>query len=86
MRLPSVPNLDLSLQKEFHLTEAKKVQFRVDSFNTTNSVLFGGPDLNPRDTIKPLNSTSNWMTGFGTIAPFQNNFPRILQLSLKLMF
>ena len=85
LRQPSVPNLDLSLQKEFHITEAKKLQFRVDSFNTTNSVLFGGPDLNPRDKIQPLNS-GGWMSGFGTIAPFQNNFPRILQLSLKFMF
>jgi len=42
-------------------------------------------DLNPRVKIQPLNS-GGWMSGFGTIAVFQNNFPRILQLSLKFMF
>lgn len=92
IREPSTPNLDLSLTKDFRFTESKRLQFRVDSTNTTNSVVFGAPDLNPRDCIsgQPGCKTSflahGWPQGFGTVAPSQQNFPRILQLSLKLLF
>jgi hypothetical protein len=85
LRQPQVPNLDLSLQRIFPIRESVRLQFRADAFNITNSVLFPGPDTNPYDggPVKQANGT--W-TGFGTIPPFQNNFPRILQVSLKLVF
>jgi hypothetical protein len=92
IRQPSTPNLDLSLQKDFPITESKKLALRADAFNATNSVLFGGPDLNPNDCIsgqagcKTAFLAHGWAQGFGTIAPFQDNFPRIVQLSLKLFF
>jgi hypothetical protein len=51
--------------------------------NLTNTPLFPGPDTNPNDT--PRLSQGRWQ-GFGTINEFQQNFPRIIQLSLKLYF
>ena len=83
LRQPHIANLDLSLQKNFHLTESKRLQFRADALNLTNTPLFGGPDTNPNDTIKQVDG--RWQ-GFGTINLFQQNFPRIIQLSLKLYF
>ncbi len=34
----------------------------------------------------PVKNAQGYYTGFGTIAPFQNNFRRIIQLSLKFFF
>jgi hypothetical protein len=85
VRQPQVPNLDLSLQRNFPIREGISLQFRADAFNITNSVLFGGADTNPYDGA-PVKQTNGSWTGFGTIAPFQNNFPRVMQLSLKLFF
>jgi hypothetical protein len=85
LRQPQVPNLDLSLQRIFPIRESVRLQFRADAFNITNSVLFPGPDTNPYDG-GPLKQANGTWTGFGTIPPFQNNFPRILQVSLKLVF
>ncbi len=81
----SIPNLDLSLAKNFSLTERLRLQFRADAFNVTNSVLFGGPDNNPNDGVARQQSTGCW-TGFGTVGCNQANTPRVLQMSLKLAF
>jgi hypothetical protein len=40
---PGQRNLDLSLSKSFHITEAKRLQFRAESFNLTNTPAFGQP-------------------------------------------
>ncbi len=50
-----------------------------------NSVLFGGPDSNPHDGPPVKQANGSW-EGFGTISPFQLNFPRVIKLSLKLFF
>jgi len=83
LRVPHIANWDLSLQKDFHFTESKRLQFRADAFNLTNTPLFPGPDTNPNDAVKQVNG--RWQ-GFGTVNLFQQNFPRIVQLSLKLFF
>jgi hypothetical protein len=83
LRNPYIPNLDLSLQKEFHLTESKQLQFRADAFNLMNTPLFPGPNEN---TNQPPQLVNGRWQGFGTINFFQQNFPRIVQLSLKLFF
>jgi Carboxypeptidase regulatory-like domain/TonB dependent receptor len=45
---PVLRNLDLSLSKSFSITETKRLQFRAESFNFTNTPAFGqpGPTLN----------------------------------------
>jgi hypothetical protein len=40
---PGLRNLDLSLSKSFALTESKRLQFRAESFNFTNTPAFGQP-------------------------------------------
>ncbi|HEV2500548.1 MAG TPA: carboxypeptidase-like regulatory domain-containing protein [Terriglobia bacterium] len=85
VRNPTVPDLDLSLIKDFPITETKRLEFRADAFNFTNTPLFPGPDTNPNDGAPKRQANGNWQ-GFGTINLFQQNFPRIVQLSLKFLF
>lgn len=85
VRQPSVPNLDLAVHKDFSLREALHAQFRAEALNLTNSVLFPGPDNDPGDGPPTLQSNGTY-TGFGTVNLYQQNFPRIIQLSLKLLF
>jgi hypothetical protein len=66
-------NLDFSLFKNFHLTERFQLQFRAESFNLTNTVVFSAPGT----TVNGPN--------FGVITG-QSNTPRNLQLALKLLF
>jgi hypothetical protein len=40
---PGLKNLDLSLSKSFAITEGKRLQFRAESFNFTNTPAFGQP-------------------------------------------
>ena len=85
LRQPQIVNLDLDIQREFPITERWKLEFRAEADNILNSVLFGGPDTNPYDGPPVKQANGSW-EGFGTIAPFQLNFPRIVKLSLKLFF
>ena len=86
----TVPNLDLSLQKSFKITERFSVSLRGEAFNALNSVLLGGPDNTPTDGAASLftNTTTgkSYWTGFGTVGPNQQNFPRNLRVSGKLIF
>ncbi|HVW78271.1 MAG TPA: carboxypeptidase regulatory-like domain-containing protein [Alloacidobacterium sp.] len=85
VRQPTVPNLDLSLQKTTPIHDNLSFQLRLDAFNALNSVLFGGPDTNPGDGPASFSPTSGW-SGFGTVGPTQQNFPRILQITGKISF
>ena len=86
----TVPNLDLSLQKDFKITEKIKFSLRGEAFNALNSVLLGGPDNSPTDGPATLfaNTTTkrSYWTGFGTVGPNQDNFPRNLRVSGKIIF
>ena len=76
LRTPTVPQPNLSLLKDTKiLGERATLQFRAESFNTTNSPLFGGPntDVNNREL-------------FGTVSASQLQFPRNIQFALKLLF
>ncbi|HUA14335.1 MAG TPA: TonB-dependent receptor [Verrucomicrobiae bacterium] len=90
IRNPTIPDLDLSLQKNFKVTERVSFQLRGEAFNALNSALMGGPDTNPGDLPASLfyNQTTkrSYWTGFGTISPTQLNFPRNLRISGKIVF
>jgi len=90
VRNPTVPNLDLSLEKNFKVTERVRFQLRGEAFNAFNSALMGGPDTSPGDLPGSLfyNQTTkhSYWTGFGTISPNQQNFPRNLRVSGKIIF
>jgi hypothetical protein len=73
LRSPAIRNWDLSIFKEFDITEKLRLQFRTEAFNAFNTVRFGSPNT----TV-----TSNQ---FGQISS-QANSPRQIQFGLKLMF
>ncbi len=58
---------------------------RLDAFNAFNTPLFGGPDANPGDSDANFTPGAGW-SGFGTVGPTQQNFPRVLQVSGKITF
>jgi hypothetical protein len=84
VRQPSVPNLDISVFKNFSTWESVRVQLRADAFNITNTALRQGVNTNP-SSGPPVYSGGVW-NGFGTVNQNQYNFPRIIQLSLKILF
>jgi hypothetical protein len=66
-------NLDLSIFRDFKITESKKLQFRAEMFNLTNTPTWGIPDSN-------ISSQS-----FGQIFDTRST-ERQIQLALKLYF
>jgi hypothetical protein len=78
--------LDLSVRRNFALTESLKLEFRADAFNLTNHANFA----NPTGVLTSGNfgrSTQILSTGLGGLNPlFQVGGPRSLQLALKLQF
>jgi hypothetical protein len=66
-------NLDLSIFREFPISEATKLQFRWEAFNLSNTPVFGVPDTSILDeTFGQVSST--------------NNTERRMQFALKLYF
>jgi hypothetical protein len=78
-RLPNVRgfpsfNENIALLKDTHITESTYVQFRVETFNTFNRVVFSGPSTS-------IDSPSTYGVVSGTA-----NSPRVVQFALKLIF
>jgi len=69
---PGLNNWDMALLKDTTVTERVNAEFRVELFNAFNHAQFGEPDGN----------VDNGTFGLVTTA----NAPRIMQLSLKLLF
>ena len=72
-RAPGFEQVDSSLFKDFHLTEAQAVGFRADAFNVFNFVSYGNP-----------NSSVN-SSNFGQITSARNG-PRTIQFSAHYSF
>ncbi|HWB82593.1 MAG TPA: carboxypeptidase-like regulatory domain-containing protein [Bryobacteraceae bacterium] len=73
LRRDPTKNLDASILKSFPFGERKYFQFRFETFNTTNRVTFGSPNLTPTSSA------------FGLIQT-QANTPRRLQLGARLVW
>lgn len=90
VRTYTVPDLDLSLQKSFKITERISFSLRGEAFNSLNSVLLGGPDNTPTDGAPSLvyNQATNrsYWSGFGVVTPVQYNNPRNLRVSGRITF
>ncbi len=71
---PPTNTVDLSLFKDFPITESSKVQFRIESFNLTNTPQFNRP-----------NSTHG-SGAFGQIASTRGGLNRQFQFALRFMF
>ena len=85
LREPQNTHLDMNLIRDFQITERWKLELRGEALNLLNSVLFQPPDTNPNDGPPLTLSNGSW-EGFGTVPPFQYNFPRIIKIALKLYF
>lgn len=85
IRNPYPAQLNVAVQKQFAVTERTKLQARIEAFNALNTPMYYGPDTNFHD--KPsYNAAGGYWSGFGTIGPSQQNFPRLIQISLKVLF
>ena len=73
VRTDGVRNFDISLFKDFNMTERFRLQLRAEALNAFNTPRFGGPN------------TSVTSATFGVITS-QANAPRQIQLGLKLLF
>ena len=71
---PAAPQLHLALVKETAFKDRYKLTFRAESFNLTNTAIRPGP------------GTGFPSTTFGVLPESEQNFPRLVQLALKLYF
>jgi hypothetical protein len=80
---PDFRHFDLSIFKEFALSDRAKVQFRAESFNLTNTPhYFVANNQNDAATTNAVPSS-----GFGKIGTTNQNYnPRMLQFAFKLLF
>jgi len=73
LRNPHLLNTDLSMSRNFQVTEGVKFVFGVDGFNVFNYVRFGGIGTN-------INNTS-----FGKVTT-QTNLPRVFQFKFRILY
>jgi hypothetical protein len=73
VRTPGLFSWDVSVNKAFTIRERIKAQFRAEALNATNTVLFGNP------------GTTLTTSTFGVISS-QLNYPRLVQLGLRVTF
>jgi hypothetical protein len=74
IRRHTAPQLDLTLVRQFRITERQKFQFRASAFNATNTPLFDFPNTSP---ASPL---------FGVVPITQRNLPRSMELGFRYVF
>jgi len=91
-------NLDLSIFRNFPITERTRLEFRAEAFNITNSPIWGNPNANISSNLKCLTTGPvQAPCPAGMIDPVNNTFgvvtstatgyaPRQLQLALKFYF
>jgi len=79
--------VDLSIDRKFHVTEKVLLQFNADAFNLLNHPNFTNPRAELELGPTAFQSTQMLNQGLGGLNPlFQEGGPRSLQLSLKLTF
>jgi hypothetical protein len=71
---PAKPQLNIAVEKNLRLKERYTFSFRGEAFNITNTPILPGP------------STSFTSSTFGVLPNTQNNFPRLVQLAIRLGF
>jgi hypothetical protein len=71
---PTAPQLGIAVVKETNFKERYRLSYRAEAFNATNTPIRPGP------------GTTFPSATFGVIPAQQNNFPRQIQMALKLYF
>nr|WP_184252560.1 TonB-dependent receptor [Granulicella mallensis] len=92
VRTPWAQQTSLGVEKRFNITNDIKLQFKAEAFNLTNTPIFGGPNtgnvtdpLTRNNNVADPNAPGAW-SGYGTVGANQQNSPRQIQLSLKVLF
>ncbi|MGE0406135.1 MAG: TonB-dependent receptor, partial [Candidatus Korobacteraceae bacterium] len=90
VRGPNYRRSDISLFKEFPITEGQKFEFRAEFFNFTNTPNFSAPGFTGGDAgVQPPPGVRNFQNAnFGKITSMRNgqNDQRQIQLALKYYF
>jgi hypothetical protein len=93
VRSPWAQQTALGFEKRFAIREGTTLQFKAEAFNLTNTPIFGPPDTGSSPMSQPQavesvadSSQPGAYSGYGTVGSTQWNFPRQIQLSLKLAF
>jgi hypothetical protein len=87
-RSPAFWNTDMSLSREFHLSEAKYFSFRWEVYNALNHQNLGLPNLNyclPPNADGSVDALHQFGCQFGKITNVQTD-PRAMQFGLKFYF
>ena len=87
LRGPDQRNLDLGIQRSFHIAESSVLDFRAEFFNFTNTPKFGQPlnDFSACAPLQPPPDPTHCTGPFGVIFSSAGN-PRIVQVALKYRF
>ncbi len=72
LRGPGVVNTDLSVSRDFSVTERFKLQFRFEAFNLTNTPHFGLPSTNVSNMVLNPDGTIKNLGGYTSITSTQN--------------
>jgi len=91
VRGPGIFLMDIGIQKNFHITESKSLQFRTEFLNAFNNVVFSAPNANcgnyfTPSAANPLSTPANLACGssMGLITGSQSE--RNIQFALKFIF
>jgi hypothetical protein len=84
IRLPGINQWDLSLLKNFRVTEGVNVQFRFETFNTFNHTQWSGVNLGLGLPNPGTAATEATRGSFGEVSGTRD--PRSLQFGLKFLF
>jgi hypothetical protein len=91
MRGPGTVNLDASIFRDFRLAERVKLQFRFNTFNTTNTPHFSNPAANVSNMLLNSDGTIRSLGGYTTITSTKGIGrdgldQRVLQFGMHLNF
>jgi hypothetical protein len=85
LRTDGYQNVDLSIFRDFPVTESKRFEFRAEAFNAFNNTVYGYPSGASGGAAIWLSAISPTSPNFGKVFGIGNR-PRIIQLGLKFYF